>query len=106
MGLFEVAEDVFDQNSRKGFVHLVDGFLNCGKVDTLGLEILFISFSVTLSLTTHPITSLVDSTFVGHLGSVELATIGVSFLVLNLVSKLFNIFFLTLPPLLLMRNKH
>lgn len=94
-------------------------------VDELGLEILSIALPATLALAADPITSLVDTAFVGHigtlpfhfplskifcfqsnrildllisfafcsfaLGSVELAAVGVSVSVFNLVSKLFNV---------------
>ncbi|KAL7265622.1 hypothetical protein ACSBR1_003415 [Camellia fascicularis] len=66
---------------------LRDGF----KVDALGLEILSIALPAALALAADPIASLVDTAFVGHLGSVELAAIGVSVSVFNLVSKLFNV---------------
>ncbi|KAI8015227.1 hypothetical protein LOK49_LG05G00168 [Camellia lanceoleosa] len=66
---------------------LRDGF----KVDALGLEILSIALPAALALAADPIASLVDTAFVGHLGSVELAAIGVSVSVVNLVSKLFNV---------------
>lgn len=61
------------------------------KVDALGLEILSIALPAALALAADPITSLVDTAFVGHLGSVELAAVGVSVSVFNLVSKLFNV---------------
>ncbi|XP_043722886.1 protein DETOXIFICATION 44, chloroplastic isoform X2 [Telopea speciosissima] len=61
------------------------------KVDKLGLEILSIAVPAALSLAADPIASLVDTAFVGHIGSVELAAVGVSISVFNLVSKLFNI---------------
>ncbi|KAK9289340.1 hypothetical protein L1049_007495 [Liquidambar formosana] len=61
-------------------------------VDELGLEILSIALPAALALAADPITSLVDTAFVGHLvGSVELAAVGVSVSVFNLVSKLFNV---------------
>ncbi|XP_058110403.1 protein DETOXIFICATION 44, chloroplastic [Magnolia sinica] len=61
------------------------------KDDKLGLEILSIALPALLALAADPIASLVDSAFVGHLGSVELAAVGVSISVFNLVSKLFNV---------------
>ncbi|KAG5552882.1 hypothetical protein RHGRI_010853 [Rhododendron griersonianum] len=61
------------------------------KVDQLGLEILSIALPVALALAADPLTSLVDTAFVGRLGSVELAAVGVSVSVFNLVSKLFNV---------------
>lgn len=61
------------------------------KLDDLGREILSIALPALLALAADPITSLVDTAFVGHLGSVELAAVGVSVSVFNLVSKLFNV---------------
>ncbi|KAI8559389.1 hypothetical protein RHMOL_Rhmol04G0169900 [Rhododendron molle] len=102
------------------------------KVDQLGLEILSVALPVALALAADPLTSLVDTAFVGRLGtkfdffygysycdsnpdllghyklqklycstgyylfpmntgSVELAAVGVSVSVFNLVSKLFNV---------------
>lgn len=50
-----------------------------------------IALPAVLALAADPIASLVDTAFVGHLGSVELAAVGVSISVFNLVSKLFNV---------------
>ncbi|KAL0375395.1 UNVERIFIED_CONTAM: protein DETOXIFICATION 44, chloroplastic [Sesamum radiatum] len=61
------------------------------KLDGLGMEILSIAMPAALALAADPITSLVDTGFVGHLGSAELAAVGVSGAVFNLVSKLFNV---------------
>ncbi|XP_006481110.1 protein DETOXIFICATION 44, chloroplastic isoform X2 [Citrus sinensis] len=66
---------------------LSDGF----KFDELGLEIWSIALPAALALAADPIASLIDTAFVGHLGSVELAAVGVSVSVFNLVSKLFNV---------------
>lgn len=61
------------------------------KLGGLGMEIISIAMPAALALLADPIASLVDSAFVGHLGSVELAAVGVSVSVFNLVSKLFNV---------------
>ncbi|KAL8120155.1 protein DETOXIFICATION 44, chloroplastic isoform X2 [Apium graveolens] len=66
---------------------LRDGF----KMDEVGWEIVSIALPAALALAADPLTSLVDTAFVGHLGSVELAAVGVSASVFNLVSKLFNV---------------
>ncbi|EPS71001.1 hypothetical protein M569_03747 [Genlisea aurea] len=58
------------------------------KVDGLGLEILSIAMPAALALAADPFTSLVNTAFVGHL---ELASVGVSGAIFNLVSKLFNV---------------
>ncbi|KAL4189589.1 hypothetical protein AMTRI_Chr08g166090 [Amborella trichopoda] len=64
---------------------------NAVKADELGLQIASIALPALLALAADPIASLVDTAFVGHVGSVELAAVGVSISVFNLVSKLFNI---------------
>ncbi|KAK1322550.1 hypothetical protein QJS10_CPA03g01057 [Acorus calamus] len=61
------------------------------ELDWMGLEILSIALPAALALAADPITSLVDTAYIGHLGSVELAGVGVSISVFNLVSKLFNV---------------
>ncbi|KAH6755834.1 MATE efflux family protein [Perilla frutescens var. hirtella] len=61
------------------------------RVDGLGMQILSIALPAALALAADPITSLVDTGFVGHIGSAELAAVGVSGAVFNLVSKLFNV---------------
>ncbi|CAH9105295.1 unnamed protein product [Cuscuta epithymum] len=61
------------------------------KVDGLVREILSVALPAALALASDPIASLIDTAFVGHLGSIELAAVGVSASVFNLVSKLFNI---------------
>ncbi|GKV22062.1 hypothetical protein SLEP1_g31965 [Rubroshorea leprosula] len=72
---------------------LRDGF----RFDELGFEILSIALPAALALAADPIASLVDTAFIGHLASlmllrsVELAAVGVSISIFNLVSKLFNV---------------
>ncbi|KAK9668531.1 hypothetical protein RND81_13G067100 [Saponaria officinalis] len=66
-------------------------FWDAAKVDELGREMLSIAVPAALALAADPITSLVDTAFVGHLGSAELAAVGMSVTVFNLVSKLFNV---------------
>ncbi|CAH1431638.1 unnamed protein product [Lactuca virosa] len=61
------------------------------KLDELGTEIMSITLLAALALPADPITSLVDTVFVGHLGFAELAVVGVSISIFNLVAKLFNI---------------
>ncbi|TYG50992.1 hypothetical protein ES288_D10G220200v1 [Gossypium darwinii] len=52
---------------------------------------LSIALPTALALAADPIASLIDTAFVGHLGSVELAAVGVSVSIFNLVSRLFNV---------------
>ncbi|CAA7389364.1 unnamed protein product [Spirodela intermedia] len=71
--------------------HLLDRIRNNLKVDEIGLDVISIALPAVLSLAADPIASLVDTAFVGHLGSAELAAVGISASVFNLVSKLFNV---------------
>lgn len=85
--------DQSDSNPHSGSSHspLRYPLRNVLKLDVLALDILSIALPAALALLADPITSLVDTAFVGHLGSVELAAVGVSVSVFNLVSKLFNV---------------
>ncbi|XP_045795325.1 protein DETOXIFICATION 44, chloroplastic-like isoform X5 [Trifolium pratense] len=61
------------------------------KFDELGMEMLSIALPAAVALAADPIASLIDTAFVGHIGAVELAAVGVSASVFNLVSKVFNV---------------
>ncbi|CAI0377050.1 unnamed protein product [Linum tenue] len=56
--------------------------------DALGLEILEIAIPAALALAADPIASLVDTAFIGHIGPIELAAVGVAIAVFNQVSKI------------------
>ncbi|XP_004293176.1 PREDICTED: MATE efflux family protein 1-like [Fragaria vesca subsp. vesca] len=57
-------------------------------LDELGLEIATIALPAALALTADPIASLIDTAFIGQLGSVELAAVGVSIALFNQVSRI------------------
>ncbi|KAL7589739.1 hypothetical protein Lser_V15G39450 [Lactuca serriola] len=77
--------------SSNPFASLIQSFRDKLTLDELGMEIMSIALPAALALAADPITSLVDTAFVGHLGSAELAAVGVSISIFNLVAKLFNI---------------
>lgn len=56
--------------------------------DELGLEIAQIAIPAALALAADPIASLIDTVFIGHIGPVELAAVGVAIAVFNQVSKI------------------
>ncbi|GAB4832593.1 Protein DETOXIFICATION 42 [Ancistrocladus abbreviatus] len=58
------------------------------KMDELGLEILRIAFPAALALAADPIASLIDTAFIGHIGPVELAAVGVSIAIFNQASRI------------------
>ncbi|CAA6667320.1 unnamed protein product [Spirodela intermedia] len=60
---------------------------NALKLDAMGLEIAGIAVPAALALAADPIASLVDTVFVGQIGPVELAAVGVSIAVFNQISK-------------------
>ncbi|KAH0987492.1 hypothetical protein GBA52_014669 [Prunus armeniaca] len=56
--------------------------------DKLGLEIASIALPAALALTADPIASLVDTAFIGQIGPVELAAVGVSIALFNQASRI------------------
>ncbi|KAG5052256.1 hypothetical protein JHK87_004454 [Glycine soja] len=64
------------------------GIRNAFSSDELGLEILNIALPTTLALAADPIASLIDTAFIGHIGPVELAAVGVSIAIFNQISKI------------------
>ncbi|WOL17610.1 hypothetical protein Cni_G26403 [Canna indica] len=58
------------------------------KLDELGLEIMMIALPAALALMADPVASLVDTAFIGHIGPVELAAVGVSIAVFNQASRI------------------
>ncbi|CAL4912025.1 unnamed protein product [Urochloa decumbens] len=67
------------------------GALGRLRLDGVAADIIGIAAPAVLALAADPITALVDTAFVGHIGSAELAAVGASASVFNLVSKLFNV---------------
>ncbi|RCV36603.1 hypothetical protein SEVIR_7G339700v4 [Setaria viridis] len=69
----------------------LSGALGWLRLDGVAADIISIAVPAVLALAADPITALVDTAFVGHIGSAELAAVGASASVFNLVSKLFNV---------------
>ncbi|KAL6640660.1 hypothetical protein ACP70R_021783 [Stipagrostis hirtigluma subsp. patula] len=67
------------------------GVLEWFRLDGVATDILGIAAPAVLALAADPITALIDTAFVGHIGSAELAAVGASVSIFNLVSKLFNV---------------
>ncbi|KAJ9558439.1 hypothetical protein OSB04_013053 [Centaurea solstitialis] len=57
------------------------------KMDALGKEILSIAVPAAMALAADPIASLIDTAFIGRIGPVEIAAVGVSIAIFNQVSK-------------------
>ncbi|GMH07606.1 hypothetical protein Nepgr_009446 [Nepenthes gracilis] len=58
------------------------------KMDELGLEIAQIAIPAAMALTADPVASLVDTAFIGQIGPIELAAVGVSIALFNQVSRI------------------
>uniref|UniRef100_A0A0D9YJ87 Protein DETOXIFICATION n=1 Tax=Oryza glumipatula TaxID=40148 RepID=A0A0D9YJ87_9ORYZ len=57
------------------------------RLDELGEEVLRIAVPASLALTADPLASLIDTAFIGRIGSVEIAAVGVAIAVFNQVMK-------------------
>ncbi|KAL9675106.1 hypothetical protein QQ045_003307 [Rhodiola kirilowii] len=57
-------------------------------MDALGREILQIAFPAALALAADPVASLIDTAFIGRIGAVELAAVGVAIAVFNQASRI------------------
>ncbi|KAL7618732.1 hypothetical protein Lser_V15G03969 [Lactuca serriola] len=57
------------------------------KMDSLGKEIILIALPAAMALAADPIASLIDTAFIGRIGPVEIAAVGVSIAIFNQVSK-------------------
>lgn len=57
-------------------------------MDAVGREILSMAFPAALALAADPVASLIDTAFIGRLGAVELAAVGVSIAIFNQASKI------------------
>ncbi|XP_039684241.1 protein DETOXIFICATION 44, chloroplastic isoform X2 [Medicago truncatula] len=85
-------DDYLDQTPPPKPPSLLPNFRNGWfKFDELGMDMLSIALPAAVALAADPIASLIDTAFVGHIGAVELAAVGVSASVFNLVSKVFNV---------------
>ncbi|XP_027909845.1 protein DETOXIFICATION 42-like [Vigna unguiculata] len=58
------------------------------KYDSLGCEILSIALPSALALIADPVASLVDTAFIGQIGPVELAAVGVAIALFNQISRI------------------
>nr|TKW18501.1 hypothetical protein SEVIR_5G434700v2 [Setaria viridis] len=72
---------------RTGLHLLVMNIRSVFKLDELGAEVLGIAVPASLALTADPLASLIDTAFIGRLGSVEIAAVGVAIAVFNQVMK-------------------
>ncbi|XP_076917761.1 protein DETOXIFICATION 42-like [Bidens hawaiensis] len=57
------------------------------KLDKLGREILSVAIPVTMALAADPVASLIDTIYIGRIGPVEIAAVGISVALFNQVSK-------------------
>ena len=57
-------------------------------MDAIGREILSMAFPAALAFAADPIASLIDTAYIGRLGAVELAALGVSIAIFNQASRI------------------
>ncbi|KAJ4893146.1 MATE efflux family protein FRD3 [Raphanus sativus] len=57
-------------------------------MDAIGRELLSMAFPAALALASDPVASLIDTAFIGHLGAVELAAVGVSIAIFQQASRI------------------
>lgn len=57
-------------------------------MDAIGREILGMAFPAALALAADPIASLIDTAFIGRLGAVQVAAVGVSIAIFNQASRI------------------
>ena len=57
-------------------------------MDAIGREILGMAFPTALALAADPIASLIDTAFLGRLGAVQVAAVGVSIAIFNQASRI------------------
>lgn len=57
-------------------------------LDAIGREILGMAFPAALALAADPVASLIDTAFIGRLGAVQLAAVGVSIAIFNQASRI------------------
>ncbi|CAH9108166.1 unnamed protein product [Cuscuta epithymum] len=69
------------------FLVVFSGISQLFKLDDLGMEILSIALPAAMALAADPIASLIDTAFIGHLGPVEIAAVGVAISILNQANK-------------------
>ncbi|KAL6516297.1 Protein DETOXIFICATION 42 [Orobanche gracilis] len=82
-------KDVNLSENRKGHISFFfKDIRSVFKLDELGLEISRIALPAALALTADPIASLVDTAFIGRIGPVELAGVGISIALFNQVSRI------------------
>ncbi|RAL48880.1 unnamed protein product [Cuscuta campestris] len=81
---------VMDQAKKAGnppFLVFFSGIRHLFKLDDLGKEIFSIALPAAMALAADPIASLIDTAFIGHLGPVEIAAVGVAISILNQANK-------------------
>ncbi|KAD5802839.1 hypothetical protein E3N88_14199 [Mikania micrantha] len=69
------------------FLSITKSKLLVFKMDSLGKEILGIAVPAAMAFAADPVASLIDTAFIGHIGPVEIAAVGVSIAIFNQVSK-------------------
>ncbi|CAN8260063.1 unnamed protein product [Cochlearia groenlandica] len=70
------------------FLVIFNDLTHVFSMDAIGREILSMAFPAALALASDPIASLIDTAFIGRLGAVQLAAVGVSIAIFNQASRI------------------
>uniref|UniRef100_A0A2C9V768 Polysaccharide biosynthesis protein C-terminal domain-containing protein n=1 Tax=Manihot esculenta TaxID=3983 RepID=A0A2C9V768_MANES len=84
----ETLLNLWENLAKLPLVVLLKDTRNVFNMDELAVEIAQIAVPAALALAADPVASLIDTAFIGHLGPVELAAVGVSIAIFNQVSKI------------------
>ncbi|KAG8646769.1 protein DETOXIFICATION 42-like [Manihot esculenta] len=84
----ETLLNLWENLAKLPLVMLLKDTRNVFNMDELAVEIAQIAVPAALALAADPVASLIDTAFIGHLGPVELAAVGVSIAIFNQVSKI------------------
>ncbi|XP_048636010.1 protein DETOXIFICATION 43-like isoform X2 [Brassica napus] len=70
------------------FLFIFKDLTHVFSMDPIGREILSMAFPAALALASDPVASLIDTAFIGRLGAVELAAVGVSIAIFQQASRI------------------
>lgn len=92
---FDIDEDAVEENSltnlKEGVPNLTESPAVQPQISSAKRELIMLSLPAIAGQALDPLAQLMETAYIGRLGSLELASAGVSMSVFNIISKLFNI---------------